>query len=168
MQLSLNYKFLILLQSIMAFLAFGLNMMLALLLWLPESILPLWGHHNIATYLFAFTTSIGFVIGWIATKITRKALRSGRVLPLHWHLKSQTLIDKLPSKTFNRAFMFALSGLSMAAILVILLDALRLYAIPYFDFLLLSSIYSVCVSVAITSMAVYRALSDNILRHSRI
>lgn len=168
MQLSLNYKFLILLQSIMAFLALGLNMVLALLLWLPESILPLWGHHNIATYLFAFTMSIGFVVGWIATKITRKALRSGRVLPLHWHLKSQTLIDKLPSKTFNRAFMFALSGLSMAAILVILLDALRLYAIPYLDFLLLSSIYSVCVSVAITSMAVYRALSDNILRHSRI
>ncbi|PTX20244.1 hypothetical protein C8N40_103319 [Pontibacter mucosus] len=168
MQLSLNYKFLILLQSVMAFLALGLNTVLTLLLWLPKSILPLWGQHSIATYFFIFTMSIGFVVGWVATKVTRKALRIGRVLPLHWHLKSQTLIDKLPSKTFNRAFMFSLSGFSMAAILVMLLDTLQLQAIPYLDFMLLSGIYSVCVSVAITSMAVYRALSDNILRHSRI
>lgn len=168
MQLSLNYRFLILLAGALALLALVLNLVLSHLLWLPDQTLPLWGPQSIAMHLFTFSTITGFGLGWIATMTTRWALRSGRVLPLHWHLKSQTLVDQLPSRTFSRAFMFALAGLAIGAIMIMLLDTLQLYAIPYPDFQVLSSIYSFCLSVAITSMGVYRAMSDTMMRHTRV
>jgi hypothetical protein len=168
MPLSLNYKFLILLAGTTTLFAFLLNLAISNLLWEKGQQLPLWGQRSIATYLFAFGILTSFGVSWFASRATRWALRNGRVLPLHWHLKSQTLIDKLPSRTFNRAFMFALAGFSLAAILVLLLDTLQYYAVPYADFILLSSIFSISLTVAITSMANYRALGDTIVGHLKV
>ncbi|WP_276495890.1 hypothetical protein [Pontibacter litorisediminis] len=168
MPISLNYKFLIVISSILALCSLTLNMALFHLLWLPHEQLPLWGQQSMATHLFAYSTVAGFVLGWAATRATRWALRNRRVLPLHWHLKSQTLIDRLPSRTFNRAFMFALAGFSIASILVLLLSLLQLNYVPFFEFQQLSIIYSVCLAGAITCMAVYRALGDRIMSHSKV
>jgi hypothetical protein len=168
MYISLNYRFLVLLAAILALASMLLNVVLSLLLWLPREELPLWGQHSVAMHLYAFSFVSGFILGWFSTRATRWALRSGKVQPLHWHLKSQTLIDRLPSRTFNRAFMFALAGFSIAAILVLLLELLELHYIPFTDFQLLSGMYCICFSVAITSMAVYRALGDSIIRHSKV
>ncbi|MCX2739370.1 hypothetical protein [Pontibacter anaerobius] len=168
MQISLNYRFLILLAVILAIAALFINGTLFALFWLSHDEIPLWGQQSIAIHLFAYSLATGFILGWIATRATRWALRNGKVLPLHWHLKSQTLIDRLPSKTFNRAFMFALAGVSIASIMVLLLDLLQLYYIPYADFQLLSSVFSICFSAAITIMAVYRGLGDKIMRHSKV
>ncbi len=156
------------LAAILAFASVILSMALSLLLWLPHEQLPLWGQQSVAMHLYVFSFVSGFMLGWFSTRATRWALRSGKVQPLHWHLKSQTLIDRLPSKTFNRAFMFALAGFSIAAILVLLLELLELHYIPFADFQLLSGMYSICFSIAITAMAVYRALGDSIVGHSKV
>lgn len=168
MQISLNYRFLIILAGTFAIASLLFITALSHILWLPHEELPLWGQQSIAMHLFSYSILLGFLLGWFATRATRWALRSRKVLPLHWHLKSQTLIDRLPSRTFNRAFMFALAGLSIAAIMVLLLDLLQLYFIPFTDFQQLSGIYSICFSTAITIMAFYRALGDNIMRHSKV
>lgn len=168
MHISLNYRFLLSLAAILAVASVTLSMLLTAIMWMPYKELPLWGQQSIATHLFAYSMIAGFAIGWVATIATRRALRSRKVLPLHWHLRSQTLIDRLPSRMFNRAFMFALAGFAIASIMLLLLDLLQLYHIPYAEFQVLASVYSICFSAAITIMAVYRALGDSIMRHSNL
>lgn len=168
MEISLNYRFLIGLGLVLALGSGAVCLLLVQLLWLPQEQLQLWGQRSMATYLFSYSVLFGFLLGWLATKATRRALRTNQVLPLHWHLKSQTLIDRLPSRTFNRAFMFALAGAVIAAIMVVLLELQNLYYMPYTDFLTLAAVYAICMALAITTMAVYRALGDKTLRHSKI
>lgn len=168
MHISLNYRFIIQLVIILTLASLILNLLLSNILWLSYAELPLWGQQSVATHLLFYSVLAGFILGWVATKATRRALRNRKVLPLHWHRKSQTLIDKLPSKTFSRSFMFALAGFSIAAILLFLLSLLRLSYIPYYGFQELLIIYTICFSAAITLMAVYRALGDKIMRHSKV
>ncbi|AKD04678.1 hypothetical protein POKO110462_08455 [Pontibacter korlensis] len=168
MQISLNYRFLIALLALLAVGSGAISILLTMMLWLPSAGVPLWGQQSVSTHLFAYSVVFGFILGWIATKATRRALRTRQVLPLHWHLKSQTLIDRLPSRTFNRAFMFALAGACMATIMVLLIDLRQLHFIPFAEYLVLTTVYSICFTAAITVMSVYRALGDDTMRHSKV
>ncbi|WP_144266262.1 hypothetical protein [Pontibacter ummariensis] len=160
MPVSLNYKFLMSIGAALALVTGVLGASLVSLLWGEAELVPLWGQQSIASHLVSFSVIVGFVLGWIATKATRKALLSKKVLPLHWHLKSQTVIDQLPARTWHRSLMLGLSGALLASLTLILFEAKRLSHLPYDKFVLLFSVYAVTLSVAITVMAVYRAMGD--------
>ncbi|RIJ41652.1 hypothetical protein [Pontibacter oryzae] len=168
MQISLNYRFLIALASVLAAFSAVLNFALVQLLWAKSSYVPLWGPHSIAMHFMAFSILYGFILSWLATKATRKALQTQRVLPLHWHLKSQTVIDRLPSSTFSRSFMLGLYGAAISGIMLYLMDLKALYFLNSKEFLILSSLYAICFSVAITTMAVYRALGDRVFQKAKV
>ncbi|TPE45876.1 hypothetical protein FJM65_00585 [Pontibacter mangrovi] len=135
--------------------------------WAEEADISLWGQKSMASFLFAYSAVLGFVLGWFATRLTRAAIRKGKAQPLHWHLKSQTLIDRLPDRTFSRAFMFSLAGCVIAALLVLLLHQIKLQYISVSEGLVLNVIYSMLFAAAITIMGVYRALGDNNMSRTR-
>lgn len=166
MQISLNYRFLIVVASVLASSSAALNLVFVQLLWAKSRYIPLWGQQSIAMHFMAFSVLFGFILCWLATKATRKALLTHRVLPLHWHLKSQTVIDRLPNRTFNRSFMLALYGAAIAGIMLYLMDLRGLYFLNRKEFVILSSLYAICFAVAITAMAVYRALGDRVYQQA--
>lgn len=168
MPLSLNYRFFLTLSAILALSTGGLCFAMVQVLWPADSLVPLWGPQSMAFKLIGFSVVYGFTLGWVATRCTRWALRQHKVLPLHWHLKSQTLIDRLPARTFNRAFMLALASGTIALIMVLLLDVSHLHMLPLGKFTVVAVLYTTLLAVAVTVMAVYRALGDNVWRNVRV
>ncbi len=168
MQFSLNYRFLLTVAGVLALFSGVISVALVLVIWPSGVYVPLWGQQSIATHLVAYSAVFGFVLGWVATKSTRRALQHSRVLPLHWHLKSQTLIDRLPAGAFNRAFILSLLGLTISLIMLLILNVQQLHLLPRTDYLVLSTVYAMLLAVAITTMSVYRALGDSFLHHSKV
>ncbi|MFD1185924.1 hypothetical protein ACFQ2O_06880 [Pontibacter rugosus] len=138
------------------------------LFWEQQNPVPLWGQQSISTDLMTFSVVSGFILTWVVTKCTRQALRQNKVLPLHWHLKSQTLIDRLPSHTFNRAFILALNSVFTSALLIQLLEWKNLNFMSHADYCILFVFYGVLLTIAVTVMSFYRALGDNFLRKSNV
>jgi hypothetical protein len=167
MMISLNYKFLLTTGLILALLNCSINGFVAWFVWHEAAIVPIWGPWSVATHMLVSSMLVGFVIGYIATKITRRALRDRQVLPLHWHLKSQTFIDRLPSHSFARAFMLSLAAAIMAGIALMLLDLLKVRALPVNEFIIFKIIFAALLSGAVTVMAVYRAMGDTFMRQAK-
>ncbi|MCJ8163574.1 hypothetical protein MKJ04_01895 [Pontibacter sp. E15-1] len=125
-----------------------------------DEMVPLWGRQSMATDLLAFSLVFGGLLCCLVTRLTRKAIEKRKVVPLHWHLKSQTLIDRLPSTVLHRAFMLGLAGVLLATIMLELLNLKHVSRLPYHAYLLLFAMHAVSLAATITVMAVYRALSD--------
>ena len=160
MPLSLNYRFLLQVAIAMAVITAILGLLILHVLGHHEKWVPVWGQESMATDLVSFSLAFGFILSFVVTKLTRYALRTKRVLPLHWHLKSQTLIDRLPSHIIHRAFMLALAGVLLAVILLFLIRLRNIEALTYRQYKQLFVVYAVSLATAITIMAVYRALGD--------
>lgn len=160
MSISLNYQFLLRTAIIMAVATAVLGILLLQFLDHHERLVPLWGQESMATDLIAFSLLFGFLLSWAVTKLTRHALKTKKVAPLHWHLKSQTLIDRLPAHTFHRSFMLGLAGVVLAGIMLFLFQLRSIEELPYKDYLVLFVLHAVFLAAVITVMAVYRALGD--------
>lgn len=160
MRISLNYKFLFQITSWLVGATAMLGVLLMLLLEHHAEVVPLWGQKSISTDLLIFSPLLAFLIGFIATKLTHRALLSKKVLPLHWHLKSQTLIDRLPGHILHRAFMLSLAGVMVAGITLMLFRIRHIDNISYQEYLIMFLLHAVSLAGAITVMAVYRALGD--------
>lgn len=160
MAISLNYRFLL---RISAWLIFATAMLSVLLMHVTghhAELVPLWGQKSIATDLLTFSLVFGFALSLIATKLTHSALLSKKVLPLHWHLKSQTLIDRLPGHLIHRAFMLGLAGVLISSLTLLLFRLYKIEQMPYQRYLVVFTLHGASLAGAITVMAVYRALGD--------
>ncbi len=160
MRISLNYRFLLRTALIMTLATALLGVLAIHLLGHHDRQVPLWGPESMAADLIVFSLLFGCLLSWIVTLLTRKAIENRKVIPLHWHLKSQTLIDRLPTSTVSRSFMLGLAGVLLALIMLFLLDLKQLGQLPYQEYLVLFSMHAVTLSATITVMAVYRALGD--------
>lgn len=168
MPISLNYKFLLRITGWLVGATAILSVLLIQILEHHEESVPLWGQNSISTDLLVFSPLLAFLIGFIATKLTHRALLSKKVLPLHWHLKSQTLIDRLPGHILHRAFMLSLAGAMVAGIILMLFRLRHIEHISYQEYLIMFLLHSVSLAGAITVMAVYRALGDkSMLREAK-
>ncbi|WP_137758422.1 hypothetical protein [Pontibacter sp. SGAir0037] len=81
-------------------------------------------------------------------------------MPLHWHLKSKTLIDQLPVQVFPRAVFLGLAGVTMGFITIYFL---KLYAVTYLHFtelMLFMLMYAGLSGFSATVVSVYRSLGD--------
>jgi len=168
MPISLNYRFLIRVAVSLAMAAALAGILILEVLGHHEQSVPLWGRESMATDLITFSLTFGFSISWLATKLTWQALRKKQVLPLHWHLKSQTLIDRLPANLVHRAFMLGLAGVMLAMITLSLFHLKHTRQLPYHQYLILFIVHTVSLTAAVTVMAVYRALGDRIPKHAVI
>ncbi|MFD2999047.1 hypothetical protein ACFS7Z_01630 [Pontibacter toksunensis] len=160
MRISLNYKFLLQITGWLVGATAVLIMLLMQVLEHHEGTVPLWGQKSASTDLLIFSPALAFLTGLVATKLTHRALLRKKVLPLHWHLKSQTLIDRLPGHILHRAFMLSLAGGLVAGIILMLCRLRRIEQITYQEYLGMFFLHSVSLAGAITVMAVYRALGD--------
>ncbi|GHA59029.1 hypothetical protein [Pontibacter akesuensis] len=168
MKISLNYKFLIGLAVKLVLASAVVCFLLVQLIWGDAVEVPLWGQRSISTDLVSYSIVSGFFTSYLVTRSTRKALDENKVLPLHWHLKSQTLIDRLPSLSLFRAFILSLTGVSTSFILILLLELSGSYFVPLAEYKLLFVTYGMLLSIAITIMAFYRALGDKVLKKSEL
>ncbi|MCC9135377.1 hypothetical protein [Pontibacter silvestris] len=161
MGLSSNYKFLLYLGCLFAFITCFVSGLVTFLFWGDVALVPLSGtnsslvHHLLSSFIY------GFVLSLLTTSITRRALLTKKVLPLHWHLKSQTLIDRLPSNILHRSFMLGLAGTTMAGVSIFLFDLEQVYLMPLKEFIIFKSIFAALLGAAVTVMAVYRAMVDS-------
>jgi len=166
MVISKNYRFLLRLAIAMSVATAVLGLLLLHLIGHHAQFVPLWGQESMATDLIVFSLGFGFMLSWTATKMTRQALQQKKVLPLHWHLKSQTLIDRLPAHTLHRAFMLGLAGVVLAGIMLLLIQLKHIEEMPYQEYLVLFVMHAVSLAAIVTVMAVYRALGDQIPKHA--
>lgn len=160
MAISLNYRFLFRISTWMVLATALLSVLLMLVMRHHADQVPLWGQKSMATDLFTFSFVMGFIVCLIATKLTHKALRCRKVLPLHWHLKSQTLIDRLPNHSIHRSFMLGLAGVIISCITIYLFRLSQIEWVPYQEYLMIFLLHAVSLAGAVTVMAVYRALGD--------
>ena len=162
MAISLNYRFLLHIGCLLVVASALLGVLLLLSLGHHEAVVPIWGQQSLATDLVIFSLAFGFLISWVATKLTHRALQEKRVLPLHWHLKSQTLIDRLPQHILQRALMLGLAGVVIAGIMLLLFRIQHIKQIPYAEYIPLFAVYAISLAAAITTMSFYRALGDDV------
>ncbi len=160
MRVSLNYRFLLRLGIALALLDTALCGAAAWLVFQNAIVIPLWGPESLAAFLFYNGALTGFLFGFVVTKYTQNALRTHQVLPLHWHHKSQTMIDKMPSGTFHRSFILGLCGVLFAFLTLVLLELQNRQALLFSELIILSSIQAALCGAGITAMAFYRALGD--------
>ena len=168
MPVNLNYRFLIRVAISLAMAAALAGILILEVLGHHGQSVPLWGRESMAVDLLTFSLTFGFSIGWLATKLTWQALRKKQVLPLHWHLKSQTLIDRLPANLLHRAFMLGLAGVVLAMFTLTLFHLKHTRQLPYHQYLILFILHTVSLTAVVTVMAVYRALGDRIPKHAVI
>lgn len=164
----MNYRFLLRLGTGLALLNVVLNAAAAWLLFHNYEVVPLWGPASMAALLFCSGGLMGLIFGYLATRATRFALRTCRALPLHWHLKSQTLIDRMPAGTFHRSFILGLCGIFFAYLTLLLLEIQDRQALLLREFMVLLSIQAALSCAGVTAMAFYRALGDEINTKTKV
>lgn len=165
MTISLNYRFLINLSVWLVLATALLSTMYLLVLDHHAELVPLWGQTSMATDLIAFSFVVGFLLCFVATKLTHRAIKHKKVLPLHWHLKSQTLIDRLPKQLVHRSFMLGLAGVVLSCLSLLLFRLREIEQVPYEQYLLFFVVHAVSLAGGVTVMSVYRSLGDgNMLR----
>lgn len=164
MPINLNYKYLVIISSIVAVGNMFANALAVWFIWEKNVSVPMWGAKGIAAYLFISSFLVGFFLCLLTTFFTRAALRSKKVLPLHWHLKNQTLIDQLPSSVFYRSFMLGILGAVMASINLLLFGQKKMQFMLFEDFLIFTLIYAATAAVAGTVICFYRSLGDGASR----
>ncbi|WP_439882936.1 hypothetical protein ACSX1A_07150 [Pontibacter sp. MBLB2868] len=163
MALSLNYKFLLLACLISALASAVLNTVVVNIVFSGYKLIPVWGQQSVASYLFTSSIITNFILVWVVTKSTRKALSAKHILPLHWHLKSQTLVDRLPARTAMRSFILAVASCLMTAYTLYLLGLKGFNAFYRSEFYTFNLVYFSIQSAAIAVMAIYRAMGDNVM-----
>lgn len=168
MPLSLNYRFLLLASVISAAANSIINLALAQTLWYNHELIPLWGPQSIASFLTSASMVSSYVITFVVTKATRNALRSEQILPLRWHLKSQTLIDQLPAQTAHRAFVLGIIGALMSGLTIYLLNFKQFTSFYFYEFAAFSIVYFVLLSSSIAVMSAYRAMGDDVLKEANL
>jgi MFS family permease len=168
MTISLNYRFLLSIGATLMLATVLLSVLLMQVLGHHAELVPLWGQQSIATDLISFSLAFSFLLSYIATKLTRKALQKKKVLPLHWHLKSQTLIDRLPDHILHRAFMLSLAGVVIASLTLLLFRLQHVKYVPYQEYIWLFVVYASSLACAIIIMAFYRALGDGIAMRRKL
>lgn len=163
-----NYRFLLLVSVITALFVALLNMLFCEILWTDGKSIPLWGQRSIASYFFSFSIITTFGLVWAVTKATRNALRARKITQLQWHLKSQTLIDRLPRQTIPRSFILAVASSLMTGYILYLLN-LKGYLFFQGDrFFYFSTTYFTLQGIVIAVMAIYRAMGDNVYRKAKL
>ncbi len=162
MPLRLNYKFILTITPLLAIASMLLNMAITWLLWRNTATVPLWGPSGIALHVLLTGFLQGAVLGWITTKLTRYGLKTKQVLPLHWHLKSQTLIDRLPPRSLHRAFILGLMGLIMTMVVLLMFHLQGIEFMMVKEFIPFIAILSFMLASGIVVVAIYRAMGDNV------
>ena len=168
MPLSLNYKFLLIASATSAGITAVVNLAVAQALWYSHSQIPLWGQQGLASYLTSASMVSSFIITFVVTKATRKAIRTQHIYPLHWHLKSQTLIDQLPTHTAHRAFILGIVGALMAGLTIYLLNYKGFTLFYYYEFAAFSIVYFLLLASSMAVMAAYRAMGDDVLKQVKL
>ncbi len=164
MSLNLNYKLLIKICSVVALGNMVANAFAVWTIWNGKVTVPVWGANGIAAYLFISSFLTGFLLCLLTTSYTRAALRDKKVLPLHWHLKNQTLIDQLPSTAFYRSFVLAILGAIMASITLLMLSQKKTEFMLFEEFFSFTLIYAATIAVAGSVICFYRSLVDGAAR----
>lgn len=164
MPLSINYRFLLVTSLLSGGITAALNLAISETIWHTYSLIPLWGPHGVAGYLTSFSIVAAFIITFMVTKISRRAIRQQYLYPLHWHLKSKTVIDQLPHKSFLRAFILSIIGGLIALLTVFLLNYKHFTAFYYDEYATFSIIYLFSFSAGFALMSAYRAMGDNVFK----
>ncbi|GAB3531836.1 hypothetical protein GCM10027443_14790 [Pontibacter brevis] len=160
MAISINYRFLFRIGGWSVLATALLSVLLMKVLEHHAEVVPVLGQKSMAIDLLTFSFALGFILNLISTKLTHIALKKRKVLPLHWHLKSQTLVDRLPQHLLHRAFMLGLAGLLVACLTLFLFRLREVEQLPYQEYLLIFSLHAVLLAGAVTVMSVYRGLGD--------
>lgn len=168
MPLSLNYRFLLIASVTSAAATSVINLAIAQTIWYKYELIPLLGPGSISSYLTSASMVSSFIITFLVTKATRNAIRSQQIYPLHWHLKSQTLIDQLPTHTAHRAFILGIVGAMMSGLTIYLLNFKNFTAFYYSEFAAFSIMYFVLLSSAMAVMSAYRAMGDDVLKQVKL
>ncbi|GAB3202038.1 hypothetical protein GCM10027293_26450 [Pontibacter aydingkolensis] len=145
-----------------------INLAIAQTLWYNYELIPLWGPQSIASYLTSASMLSSFMITFLVTKATRNSIRAQHIFPLHWHLKSQTLIDQLPSHTAHRAFVLGVIAALMSGLTIFLLDFKNFTSFYHSEFAAFSIVYFVLLSSSIAVMSAYRAMGDDVLKQVKL
>ncbi|MHA6247884.1 hypothetical protein ACXYMU_08115 [Pontibacter sp. CAU 1760] len=164
--ISLNYRFLLRMAVLMGLGTAIVSYLFLRVLGHHTSTVPVWGNVSMVTDIVGFSLVTGFLLSLAATYLTRQAIQERKVLPLHWHLKSQTLIDRLPSHPVHRAFMLSLAGVVLAGIMLYMLQLKHTDGLPYTHYTVLFVLHATSLSVTVTVMAVYRALGDRVTKQA--
>lgn len=164
MGISPNYKFLLYIGVLFAFITGLLSALTTFVIWSGTPVVPVWGTKSAVTQHLLTSFIYGFILGLLSTSITRKALRARKIIPLHWHLKSQTLIDRLPSNTIHRSFMLGLAGSLMAGISLFLFNLKHTQEMALTEYIIFKSIFGAFLGAVVTVMAVYRAMGDTTVK----
>ncbi|MBC5991702.1 hypothetical protein H8S84_02510 [Pontibacter sp. SD6] len=168
MPLSLNYKFLLIASATSAAATTIISLALAHTLWYNYEVIPLMGRNSIASFLTSASMLSSFIITFMITKATRNAIRSQQIYPLHWHLKSQTLIDQLPRHTVHRAFILGIIGALMSGLTIYLLQFKGFTSFYFSQFVGFSIMYFVLLPTAVAVMSAYRAMGDDVMKQVKL
>ncbi|MEJ8802318.1 hypothetical protein [Pontibacter sp. H249] len=141
-----------------------INLAIAHTIWYSYEYISLWGTNGIASYLTSGSMISSYTITFFVTKATRNAIRTQQIFPLHWHLKSQTLIDQLPTQTAHRAFILGIVGAFMSGLTIYLLDYKNIMSLYFYEYVAFSMVYFILLASAMAVMAAYRAMGDDVLK----
>lgn len=168
MPLSLNYRFILIVAVTSAVATAVLGLALAHTIWYNYELIPLFGRNSVSSYLTSASMIFSFIITFMVTKATRKATRSQQIFPLHWHLKSQTLIDQLPRQTTLRAFILGIVGALMSGLTIALLYFKDFSSFYFYQLAAFSTVYFVLLASAMSIMTAYRSMGDDVLKQVRL
>ena len=160
MRMPLNYSFLVKVSVLLATANSLFTGLLTWLLWRHEAVVPLWGQKSINSYLFITSFVMSFALSLLASSLAQQALRKRKILPLHWHLKNQTMLDRLPTNMFSRSFILSLMGCCYAFLLVYLLNLYTVKQLQVSEFIKLNIVYSIWLAAGVCVLSVYRALGS--------
>ncbi|WP_187260656.1 hypothetical protein [Pontibacter beigongshangensis] len=155
-----NYSFLIRVSLLLAFANSILTGILTWLVWRHAAEVPLWGQKSINSHLFLTSFTMSFVLSALASYLTQRALRKRKIMSLHWHLKNQTILDRLPAGIFPRSFILGLMGSCYASLLVYLLNLYSVMQLQVSEFFRLNFVFSVWLAAGVCVLSIYRALGS--------
>ncbi|WP_164891006.1 hypothetical protein [Botryobacter ruber] len=160
MLLSRNYNFLAKTSIRMGLANISFFGLVTWLLWKDTPVVPLWGVKSMATHIMFLSFACGFIFCFAATKSTRAALRTNRIRPLNWHLKSQTMIDQLPRHSLHRAFFVSLMGCFLGILVLFLFHLYQVQQLLLTEFIIFNMIYAAHFAAGAATISVYRAMGD--------
>ncbi|TXK36597.1 hypothetical protein FVR03_17470 [Pontibacter qinzhouensis] len=103
---------------------------------------------------------MSFSLAVVASKLTQQALVNRKILPLHWHLKNQTMLDRLPADIFHRSFIISLMGCCYAFLLVYLLNLFTDKELEVIKFVKLNMMFSIWLAAGACVLSIYRTLGS--------
>ena len=150
-----------------AILNFVLNAAIAWGLFRSLATIPLWGSQSIAGDTIATGFILPFLTCMIVTPLARREVRRGRFGPVALATQD-SLLARLPARTWQRAVVIGLVGAGTAApVMVLLLAAGGVTAMPFWPFIGFKATFAAALGAVIGPLVALAALADTPLEQRR-